>query len=115
MPSIVHTALADGFAAAMLPASGEPVQILTGPEAGRELWAMIHSPGAVGLESLLGDDPRDKVVCSFAAENWPSGLESQNRIKDSAGQVWRVVGRTNTTQRITVDFEVVAIVEGKDK
>ena len=61
----------------------------------------------------LGSDWRELSTLQVLRENLPA-VASQDRIKDSAGQLWKVVRREDNPGDFSVKLWVVKVVSGKD-
>ena len=92
---------------------GEFVDILSGTDAGKTFTAVILTQPSMVLGGDIGEDVREKVMAHFANTRCPR-LERGNQMRDSSGNVWKIVGRTDNPADSTTDFELVKIASGKD-
>jgi hypothetical protein len=112
MGSLSDTLLADGCALHIESIHGEPIKILSGSDAGKPFVAVRETESDEILASELGIDPRAKRILRFRAGQVPN-LGSQDLIETDDGKKWKTIRRPDTGY-LTVDFELVEIVAGKD-
>ena|ERR1039458_4086370 len=91
---------------------GERVRVLSGPDAGRSFAAVMEVEPDLGLEMALGNDPRGKRVLRFREPAVPR-LGSQDVVETDDGKRWRAVRRPDSAY-LTVDFDLMEVVKGKD-
>lgn len=112
MSAISDTLLATGSVAHAAALHGEPVTILTGPDAGQVFTAVIEIENDIELNTDIGLDPRAKRIARFTAAAAPR-LASQGQIQTAAGKVYAAI-RQPGMAFLTVDYELKEIVSGKD-
>ena len=116
MPALSDTLLAAGAASHIEAVHGEPVFILSGPDAGKTFLAVRENASDVVLDENLSPDPRAKRLIRFR-EGAPQGvprLSSQDRVQTCDGKQWYAV-KYPQDGYLSSDFELVEIVNGKDQ
>lgn len=105
MASIVDSILGDGGCADHVEAmNGEPVVMLSGPDAGRTFTAVIeHAPDQI-ISGLLGEDSRGKRNIRFRDGRCPV-IASQEQLQTGDGKIWLAV-KTDLAAYLTTDFEL---------
>lgn len=109
MPSISETLLAGGNAVHLEAYHGEKIAILTGVDAGKVFIAVKETEPDIILETVIGEDPRTKLIARFRTPNVPN-LTSQDIVSTDDGKRWYAVRRPGDVF-LTVDFELKEIVE----
>ena len=88
-------------------------KVLTGDSAGQTFFGTIVTGQTVDIDMPLGSDIREASFLDVLNDEVPA-LESQDRIKDGS-TVWKLVKRVDNPVDVEVRFEIVKVVEGKDK
>lgn len=104
--------LAGGCALHVEAIHGEPIFILTGLDAGRTFIGVRESEADMILTSELGPDPRAKRMLRFRDGAVPR-LSLNDKLRTEDGKIWTAVRRPDDGF-LTVDFELIEIVQGKD-
>jgi len=80
---------------------------------GQTFIAVLLVEPSVGMDGELGPDMREQVKLHVASAECPA-IEYGATLSDASGNVWRVNRRVNNPADQTVDFDLTAIVTGKD-
>jgi hypothetical protein len=91
---------------------GETIEVLSGSLAGQKFTGVRETESDQVFSSELGIDPRAKRIIRFREGHAPE-LGSQDRIRTSDGKTWTAV-RQPESAYLTVDFELIENVAGKD-
>jgi len=86
-------------------AHGEPVEILSGDDAGATFTAIIETETDSVLSAALGDDPRPRRVMRFSAA---PRMAHSVRVRTSDGRQWTAV-RMPGQAHLTNDYELTEI------
>jgi hypothetical protein len=103
MPSIADNLL-QSCAANVEQLHGEPIEILSGLDAGRTFTGVREVESDVVLSSDLGEDSRPRIVIRFRNENVPR-ITGQGRVRTSDGRQWQAT-RIPGNIYLTTDFEL---------
>jgi len=113
MPSIADMMLAGGCVRHIGAIHGEDIKIISGPMAGRTVFAnVIENMQDAVLTTDLGEDRRGKRIIRFADGLVPE-VVSQMIIQKADGTKWKAV-RAPQDGYLTTDFELLQGVPGKD-
>jgi hypothetical protein len=111
-PSLSDQMLAGGCASHVEAVHGEPVTVLSGPDAGKTFTAVRETEADLIVTTDLSEDPRAKNVIRFRDGNVPR-IIGQCVLKTSDGKKWHAV-KAPQDGYLTTDFELREIVPGKD-
>jgi hypothetical protein len=96
--------LAGGVGVNLPSLHGEPVEVLTGADAGKTFTAIIENEQDISIDTNLGIDPRMKRIARFhgAAPN----LSPINKLKLADGTICTAVRQPGAAY-LSTDFELV--------
>ena len=97
--------LDSGCAAQIEAIHGEPVEILSGPDAGKIFTAVREVESDQVLSTDLGIDPRGKIFLRFRGE---PQIGDQGRVQTDDGRKWNAV-RRQESHFLTNDYELTEI------
>ena len=113
MPALSDNLLAGGCASHIEAVHGEPVLILSGPDAGRTFIGVRENASDVVVDENLNPDPRAKRLIRFRDGSVPK-LSSQDIVQTADGKKWYAV-KYPQDGYLSSDFELVEIISGKDQ
>ena len=92
---------------------GEPIVVLTGPDAGKTFRAVLLNLSDQDLATELGSDPRGKRTLDFQQGDPVPAIDSQDEVQTSDGRIWKVT-QGRYSGYLETKFEVTEVVAGKD-
>ena len=111
--SLSDKMLAGGCALHIETVHGEPILILSGPDAGGTFIAVRETETDQMPTIDFWPDPRPKRSLRFRDGVPVPRLTAQSRVKTEDGKIWQAIRRPDAGY-LSTDFELIEVVPGKD-